>query len=191
MEKRLYRNETEKILAGVSSGLAEYFDMEVTWVRIIFVAIFGFSGVIIYIILWIVIPAKPFNVAGFSSYNTDYRVYEDKSYDPQKAAFNQYTTPPPPYLSKKNNNGNTRLIGGMILVFFGTYCLLDEFNFFPYWLEIHKLWPLLFIILGVLIISKAGKKKSYSIDKISDDQSREYRDPDPQTSPDKPINDTL
>ena len=81
MEKRLYRDETNKILAGVSSGLAEYFEMDVTWVRIIFVfaAVFGFSGVIIYIILWIVIPPKPFNPTGFSSYSTDYKVYEDKT----------------------------------------------------------------------------------------------------------------
>jgi phage shock protein C len=160
MEKRLYRNEQDKILAGVSSGLADYFDMDVTWVRIIFVfaAVFGFSGVIIYVILWIVIPPKPFN----TSYNTDYKVYDDKT-SPYTSSGYQAETPQPPYLIKKQNSSNTRLIGGLILVFFGAYFLLEEFDVFPYWFNLHKLWPVVFIVLGVLIISKTEKKPSYPL----------------------------
>lgn len=163
MEKRLYRNERDKILAGVSSGLAEYFDMDVTWVRIIFVfaAVFGFSGVIIYVILWIVVPPKPFNT-GFSSYNTDYKVYDDKT-SPYTGSGYQAETPQPPYLIKKQNSSNTRLIGGLILVFFGAYFLLEEFDVFPYWFNLHRLWPVIFIVLGVLIISRTEKKSPYPL----------------------------
>lgn len=58
--KKLYRNEDEAIFAGVSSGLADYFDLDVTLVRVIFVLLFigGGSGLLIYIILWIVTPLR-------------------------------------------------------------------------------------------------------------------------------------
>lgn len=60
MEKRLYRSETQRSIAGVCGGLAEYFGLDVTIVRIIFV-ILGISagpGVLLYIILWVIMPEE-------------------------------------------------------------------------------------------------------------------------------------
>lgn len=57
--KRLFRDENNKVLGGVCSGLANYFGIDVTVVRIIFVILiisFGF-GLIPYIILWVVVPS--------------------------------------------------------------------------------------------------------------------------------------
>ena len=170
MEKKLQRNEQDKILAGVCSGLADYFDVDVTWIRIAFVVatLAGFSGVLAYIILWIAVPARPFKPgnynAAFGGYNTDYRVYEDKKVaDP----FNTYTgeaLSEPVYTPKKSGNG--RMIAGLLLVAFGAYFLLDEFNIIPYWFDFDKLWPLVFIIPGILIISKNGKRKRYNEETI-------------------------
>jgi phage shock protein PspC (stress-responsive transcriptional regulator) len=57
----LYRNANDKVLGGVCSGLAHYLRIDPTIVRILFAIItfggFG-SGVLLYIILWIVLPAK-------------------------------------------------------------------------------------------------------------------------------------
>ena len=55
MKKVLQRSEQNKILAGVCSGLADYFSVDVSWVRAAFLlALFaGCSGGLIYIILWI------------------------------------------------------------------------------------------------------------------------------------------
>ncbi|MFN4122167.1 MAG: PspC domain-containing protein [Flavobacteriales bacterium] len=57
-EKRLYRDPDDRILGGVCSGIANYFGFERTILRLIFalMAIFGGTGVILYIILWIVVP---------------------------------------------------------------------------------------------------------------------------------------
>ncbi len=57
-EKRLVRSTSEQMIAGVAGGLAEYFNMDPTLVRLIFVllALAGGPGVLIYIILWIVMP---------------------------------------------------------------------------------------------------------------------------------------
>jgi len=55
--KKLYRDASDKFLGGVSSGLAHYFGLDVTWVRLawIILLIGGFS-VILYPILWIILP---------------------------------------------------------------------------------------------------------------------------------------
>lgn len=61
MKKRLYRSENEKMIAGVCSGIAEYFDIDPTLIRlawVLFCALAG-SGIIAYIIAAIIIPAKP------------------------------------------------------------------------------------------------------------------------------------
>lgn len=57
----LFRNENDKVLGGVCSGLAHYLRMDPTIVRVLFalVTLGGFgSGIPLYIILWIVLPAK-------------------------------------------------------------------------------------------------------------------------------------
>ena len=57
--KKLYRNPDDRTLGGVASGLAAYFGIEVLWARLIFIALIfaGGSGLVIYLILWIITPA--------------------------------------------------------------------------------------------------------------------------------------
>jgi len=59
--KKLYRIPSEGMIGGVCAGLAEYFDMDPTVMRLIFVllTLAGFSGVLIYIIMLLVVPVKP------------------------------------------------------------------------------------------------------------------------------------
>jgi phage shock protein PspC (stress-responsive transcriptional regulator) len=61
MDKKLYRSRTNRQAAGVAGGLAEYFGVDVTIVRILFVlaAITGGPGVILYIVLWAIMPEAP------------------------------------------------------------------------------------------------------------------------------------
>ncbi|MCK9352185.1 MAG: DUF2807 domain-containing protein [Candidatus Paceibacterota bacterium] len=56
--KRLYRNPDDKVVAGVASGIAAYFGIDVVWVRIAFIVftIFDGIGILIYLILWLAIP---------------------------------------------------------------------------------------------------------------------------------------
>ena len=59
--KRLYRSREERMISGVCGGIAEYFEMDPTIIRLIFVllALAGGPGLIAYIVLAIVIPEKP------------------------------------------------------------------------------------------------------------------------------------
>jgi len=59
--KRLYRSETDKMIGGVCGGIAEYFTLDPTLVRLgyILLSIFTlFSGVLAYFVLWVVIPKR-------------------------------------------------------------------------------------------------------------------------------------
>jgi len=59
--KRLTRSVRDKKIAGVCAGIAEYFDLDPTLVRVLWlIAIFfGGTGFLLYIILWIVLPVAP------------------------------------------------------------------------------------------------------------------------------------
>lgn len=56
--RRVFRDADNKVLGGVCSGIASYFDTDALWIRLILVVLFfGFgSGFLLYIILWIIIP---------------------------------------------------------------------------------------------------------------------------------------
>lgn len=57
-DRRLFRDPDDRVFGGVCSGLASFFDVEALWVRIAFVILFlfGGSGLLIYLILWLVVP---------------------------------------------------------------------------------------------------------------------------------------
>lgn len=61
MAKKLYRSKKDRKIAGVCGGLGEYFDIDPTIIRLIWLAmLFAVgSGVLAYIIGWIIVPEKP------------------------------------------------------------------------------------------------------------------------------------
>ncbi len=61
MEKRIFKSNRNKVLTGTCGGLGEYFNIDPTIVRLIFVAICfaGGSGLFIYIIAALIIPNTP------------------------------------------------------------------------------------------------------------------------------------
>lgn len=61
MARKYYRIERDKKIAGVCTGLAEYFNIDVTLVRVLFVifALGGGTALILYVILWVVSPSRP------------------------------------------------------------------------------------------------------------------------------------
>lgn len=59
--KRLYRSRKERMLGGVCGGIAEYFDVDPTIVRLAWVlfTFAGGAGLVAYIIAWIIVPEAP------------------------------------------------------------------------------------------------------------------------------------
>ena len=58
--KRLYRTREGRVVAGVCAGIAAYFGIDPTLVRLVFAlfTIFGGAGVLLYLVAWIVIPEE-------------------------------------------------------------------------------------------------------------------------------------
>lgn len=69
--KKLYRNRTEKMISGVCGGIAVYFNIDPTIVRLLWAVISLFSasipGILLYIICSVVIPEEPdsFDTTGY------------------------------------------------------------------------------------------------------------------------------
>jgi len=139
MENKLYRDENRKAIGGVCAGLAEYFNIDVALIRIIFVFCGAIAGLSfwLYIILWIVIPGKFIINPGVD-----------------------YTIPSPAGpVSPVKGASSGAMIAGVLLILFGSVFLLKEYDLLPNW-ELHKLWPLVFVGLGLAVIFGAGKRKA-------------------------------
>jgi len=61
MDRKLYRSRTDARLAGVCGGLGEFLGLDPTVVRLVFVllAMLGGHGILIYLIMWLVMPPAP------------------------------------------------------------------------------------------------------------------------------------
>ena len=59
--KKLYRSKDDRWLGGVCGGIAKYFNVDSTIIRVLFIllALIIGGGILVYIILWIVIPEEP------------------------------------------------------------------------------------------------------------------------------------
>ncbi len=73
---KLYRSRNDRMLAGVCGGIAEYFDIDSSLVRIglVLMIVFGGTGVLAYIIAWIIVPEAPM---GYSEYKKRRSAYPE------------------------------------------------------------------------------------------------------------------
>lgn len=79
--KRLYRSRTNVMIGGVCAGLAEYFNVDLTLVRVLTFCLVFFGGLSlwVYIVLWIVIPREPLPLPGETA-GKQKRYHNDKRY---------------------------------------------------------------------------------------------------------------
>ena len=156
MEKKLYRDEHNKMIGGVCAGLAEYFGMDITVMRLIFAFAFFIGGVgfVPYIILWIVLPKKYYGPFTTPSDRTtvDYIVPPVTPVNPVTP--NMPFTPMPP--KKQTNTGG--IIVGFILIFIGGVALLHQYNIFFFWHLHHWFFPVILVALGISLIVKGQQK---------------------------------
>lgn len=144
MNKKLYRDKQNSTIGGVCAGLAEYFSVDVTLVRALFlVAMIGFgTGFLLYLILWAVVPEKPYSA--YTQQETDYRVHTEDTGTPTSTTY-------------KHKNDQSNLMAGIVMVILGLIFLADQF---VSWVSFSKLWPLILIAVGaVLLISHSKKSK--------------------------------
>jgi phage shock protein C len=59
--RKLYRSRTDRKLAGVCGGLAQYLNVDATVVRVVFIvlAVLGGAAIPIYLAMWVIVPYEP------------------------------------------------------------------------------------------------------------------------------------
>lgn len=164
MTRRLYRSDRDRILGGVAGGIAEYFDVDPTLVRLAWVllGLMGGSGIPAYIIAWIIIPEEP---------SARYRDRRDDRGPEARGAGNG----PGPGEGAGNGADGGRATGaaeangrrasgawlfGLILVVLGFVLLLRNFAPWLTWLWTLPLWPLLLIFVGAILLAGALRRSS-------------------------------
>lgn len=132
-QKQLYRSKTDRVLGGVAGGLGEYFEIDSTLVRLIFLILFfsGGSGVILYLVLWLIVPSK-----SGKKIADEETIKENVEEIKTKAS------------EISNDQGKQWL--GILLLILGLVLLLRNLGFFR--LFVGQLWPLILIIIGIVML---------------------------------------
>ena len=135
--KKLERDTQHKVIGGVCAGLANYFGLDVSLVRVLFALMFLFAsaGFWLYLILWAVMPA-----AG--------RIQTDDA--GQNAADITET-------NKANMGNKGSLVAGLILIGVGLFGLLHRFLPEFNW---QTIWPIALILIGILLLFPSKSQKS-------------------------------
>ncbi|MEX0668388.1 MAG: PspC domain-containing protein [Candidatus Saccharimonadales bacterium] len=152
--QKLYRIPEEGVIAGVCAGLADYFDIDVTLIRVIFVVLTfagaGF-GVLLYILLAILTPTKGSKGAAEFASSEDFQDGKDSLRETgenlQKTAAD----------IKENLSGSKiklRNYLGIGLVLFGIWLLLEQFMPDLFIVDWNYVWPVFLVLLGLMILSK-------------------------------------
>ncbi len=153
MEKKLYRiKNNQSMLGGVSQGLADYFNIDVTLIRVLFVLLFftPFPSIITYFILWLVLPEK-YNF-GMANGGT----YQDFNANDINSNQNLNST----NMSKQSQNNN--LVGGAVLIILGIIFSFKTFFHINLWHYIGQMWPLILVGLGVWLIVRDRKDDNFT-----------------------------
>ena len=137
METKRLTRSYRGVIAGVCGGLGNYFNLDPVLVRAIFLLLFFMGGgILLYVILWIVVPRDTNYCAPYQTEN-----YADTS--PIDIREDNKTTPPTP------SSGNmAAYILGIALIAFGTILLLRKLLF----ISLVRLFPVALIVVGLALI---------------------------------------
>jgi phage shock protein C len=152
MSATLYRSRENQIIGGVCAGLARYLNIDVTIIRIVFVllALGEGSGILLYLILWLIMPAEDQVTGGDLGANIRTGAAEMKQKAQNMGAEVGRT------LSDSEKRRNTTIIIGSSLIALGVFFLIETLNIpWLWWLDFDILWPILLVIGGIFVLYRA------------------------------------
>jgi phage shock protein PspC (stress-responsive transcriptional regulator) len=149
------------MIAGVCGGLADYFDLDPSLVRLVFIltVFLGGAGLLLYIVAWLIVPENPEQTAS-PTYEKNQKLKEEVIQELRRLGSG---------LAEKLEDSIDELEGhperrsmvflGLTLIVVGAAFLLRRFV--P-WLELGELWPFLLIVIGVLLLVNAARREKVS-----------------------------
>ena len=181
--RRLYRCRHDRQIAGVASGIAEYFEIDPTLVRVAFIvsALLGGVSILIYFVLAFVMPLEPEMLAESAPVGA---AGADPNADPgadpgvegaasaegaiDGAVAGSPATSPSPHVhgqsqgrrAKERRPGQAGLVFGVMLIVFGTIALAG--SLIPAWVTGIHLGPALILALGIALVVSAARGSTVS-----------------------------
>jgi phage shock protein C len=182
--RRLYRSEREHMLGGVAGGIAEYFDLDPSLVRVAWAVLIIASGgifLLVYIVMWFVVPEAPPGYAASPAWSYPPRTDAGGGMPPPPPAAEApadaaaapgagaaASVPPPAQPSyaagdwaarraerRRHRSGEGGVLVGAVLILIGAWFLVQ--NYLP-WLRISQLWPVALILIGLLLLAGAFRR---------------------------------
>ncbi len=164
MREKLYRSTRQKVIGGVCGGLGEYLNLDPVLIRIVFVllAIFNGVGVLVYLIMWVVIPA-----------DKDVRPevnFKKSEKEAPKAEGETFTIVDENETEKTQDNSNNvniqendvkngrstgRLLFGTVLILLGVAFFAERFI---NWFGFDDFIPIILIIIGLALLWNSIRK---------------------------------
>jgi phage shock protein PspC (stress-responsive transcriptional regulator) len=136
------RSTTNRVIAGVCAGLAQYFDIDVTLVRVVFVllAMADGVGILAYFVLWVVVPEAGSLGAGSVG-------------DRTKGFADEVGKTAETIIQGEGRGSGLRNLIGFFIIFVGLIALTNQL--FPSrWFNWDFLWPFFIIVIGLYILRR-------------------------------------
>jgi phage shock protein C len=146
VNRRLYRCRDNRVLAGVAAGVAEFFGLDPTLVRVLwFLSIFaGGISLLLYIGLAIIVPLEPLSA-------------EAAAKAAAEAAATEAGAVPEAHRHATRGSGRWTTFVGFVLILFGTLALIDRF--LPALDLEHFIVPAFAIGIGAFLIFNAARRE--------------------------------
>jgi phage shock protein C len=147
VNRRLYRCRHDRRLGGVAAGVAEFFGLDPTLVRLLWVVSIFFGGIslLLYFGMWIIVPLEPVSADESAA-----------AADPATAT-GDASAAPEGHRHQPHGDGRWTTILGGILILFGTLALVDRF--LPALDVEHFVVPAIMIGIGAYLVTSAVRRE--------------------------------
>jgi phage shock protein PspC (stress-responsive transcriptional regulator) len=163
MTRRLYRSVRDRRIGGVAAGTAEYFDIDPSIARVLWVLLAIFTGgafLIAYLVMWAIVPEEPWDpdtIVGTASVPGPGISADSAGAAAAGSPAAGTSVPPPSWTpsSASSSGPSGRVILGAILILIGGWALAREFIPGFNW---GLLWPIGLVVIGVIILLAAVRR---------------------------------
>jgi len=162
MNRRLYRSRRDSILGGVAAGVADYFDMDPSIVRVVWAVLALVTGgifLVLYIVMWIIVPEGPSAATVARATTPDAQAPAEPGSEPPAADMSVAAAQPVDWETREHRlrrgGSGGAVIFGLILIGLGAWFLVDQY--LPD-IDTDLLWPVALVILGVVLLVVALRR---------------------------------
>lgn len=143
MARRLYRSRHDRILGGVAAGVAQYFSIDPTIVRLawLLIVLWGGAGILLYLIAWALVPREP----------------EGRSYTAAGYDSDSWDSPSDRGAARGLDDERERRLLGWVLVGVGALIMLSKVGIIGWLFSPSVMLAVLFIVAGLYFLGKNGR----------------------------------